>query len=256
MSIVRETLQTSAFLGSFGIAMKTKTVSNPQLTPKTLQFLRDLVENNNREWFHANRPRYDAAKAEVEALTGSLLRGIDTFQSLPNTEVKDCIFRINRDIRFSKDKAPYKKNFAIAIGPGGRHSGRIDYYLHIQPGDESFLGAGMWQPTPQHLAKFRQEVDYNVDELKAIIEAPEFKAYFPEAAGESMKTTPKGYPADHPEIGLLRRKELFFIHRYTDKEVLKPGFADEVIRGCQLIKPYCDYLNYLFFDEQEDAVLL
>jgi len=232
--------------------MKTKTVPSGQITATTLEFLRELAENNNREWFAANRKRYESAKGEVEDLVRRLLAGVETFQHLPNTDVKDCIFRINRDIRFSKDKSPYKLNFAIAIGPGGRHSGRIDYYVHIQPGGESFLGAGMWQPTPQHLAKFRQEIDYNVDELKGIIDAPAFKAYFPEIWGETMKTAPKGYTADHPEIELLRRKQLFFMHRYSDKEVLSPGFAEEILKGIRLIKPYCDYLNYLFFEEEEE----
>ncbi|GAB3922258.1 DUF2461 domain-containing protein [Larkinella terrae] len=236
--------------------MKTKNAPNSQLTVQTLDFLRDLVQNNNREWFHANRNRYDAAKSEFEGFVARLLKGIEMFQPLPNTAVKDCIFRINRDIRFSKDKAPYKKNLAAAVGPGGRHSGRIDFYFHLQPNGETFLGAGMWQPTPAQLAKFRQEIDYNVDELKDIIEAPEFKAYFPEISGETMKTSPKGYSADHPEIDLLRRKELFFIHRYSDKDVLKPDFADEVVKGCQLIKPYSDYLNYLFFDEKDETIRL
>ncbi|GAB3338751.1 DUF2461 domain-containing protein [Larkinella ripae] len=234
--------------------MKTKKAPASQLSVQTLDFLRDLVQNNNREWFQTNRARYDAAKSEFEGLVGRLLQGIETFQPLPNTAVKDCIFRINRDIRFSKDKAPYKKHLAAAVGPGGRHSGRIDYYVHLQPNGESFLGAGMWQPTATHLAKFRQEVDYNVDELKAIIEAPGFRAYFPEITGETMKTAPKGYKADHPEIELLRRKELFFIHRYSDRDVLKPDFADELVKACHLIKPYCDYLNYLFYDEQDETV--
>ena len=236
--------------------MTTKTSSKAAFTAPTLTFLRDLVENNHREWFHANRPRYDAAKTELCAVVERVLTGMGSFEPLANTAVKDCIFRINRDIRFSKDKAPYKSNLAFAIGPGGRHSGRIDYYVHVQPGNQSFLGAGMWQPTPANLAKFRQEIDYNAAELKDIIENEAFRAYFPEASGEVMKTTPKGYPADHPEIELLRRKELFFMHRYTDKDVLKVGFADEIIRGCQIIKPYCDLLNYLFFDEKEEPVTL
>ncbi|MFD2572106.1 DUF2461 domain-containing protein [Spirosoma soli] len=236
--------------------MTTKPASKAALTASTLDFLRDLVENNHREWFQANRNRYDAAKTELCGVVERVLVGMSEFEPLAKTAVKDCIFRINRDIRFSKDKAPYKSNLAFAIGPGGRHSGRIDYYVQIQPGNQSFLGAGMWQPTPTNLAKFRQEVDYNVDELKEIIEADEFKAYFPEASGEVMKTSPKGYSADHPEIELLRRKELFFIHRYSDKDVLKPNFADELIRGCRIIKPYCDFLNYLFFDEKEEPVTL
>ncbi len=226
------------------------------LTASTLTFLTDLVQNNHREWFHANRPRYDAAKAELEAFTARLIDGASSFHPLPNTSPKDCIFRINRDIRFSKDKAPYKPNFAIALGPGGRHSGQIDYYLHIQPNNESFLGAGMWQATPAQLATFRQEIDYNAIGLKRIIEADEFRAYFPEIWGESTKTAPKGYTADHPDIDLLKRKQLFFMHRYTDKEVLKANFATEVLRGCRLVKPYCDFLNELFFEpEPQDSQL-
>ncbi len=236
--------------------MTKPSVSKAQFTAPALAFMRDLVQHNNREWFQANRPRYDAAKAELCGVTERVLAGLSPFEPLANTAVKDCIFRINRDIRFSKDKAPYKPNLAFAIGPGGRQSGRIDYYVHIQPGNQSFLGAGMWQPTPANLAKFRQEIDYNVQELKDIIDADEFKAYFPEASGEVMKTTPKGYSTDHPEIELLRRRELFFMHRYTDKDVLKAGFADEIIRGCRIIKPYCDLLNYLFFDEKEEPVEL
>jgi uncharacterized protein (TIGR02453 family) len=236
--------------------MATKNNIKSTFTKPTFTFLSELVENNHREWFHANRSRYEAAKAELCGVVERVLSGLSAVEPLANTAVKDCIFRINRDIRFSKDKAPYKSNLAFAIGPGGRHSGRIDYYVQIQPGNKSFLGAGMWQPTPTNLAKFRQEIDYNGQELKDIIEAEDFRTYFPEVSGELMKTTPKGYPADHPEIELLRRKELFFIHRFTDKEVMKADFADEVIRGCQLIKPYCDFLNYLFFDEKEEAITL
>ncbi|GAB3990156.1 DUF2461 domain-containing protein [Spirosoma daeguense] len=236
--------------------MKAKSAPKAVFTSDTLTFLRDLVQNNNREWFHANRSRYDAAKAELCNVVDYVLKGLGPVEPLANTSVKDCIFRINRDIRFSKDKAPYKSNLAFAIGPGGRHSGRIDYYVHIQPGGQSFVGAGMWQPTPTNLAKFRQEVDYNVDELKDIIENDTFKSYFTEAQGELLKGAPKGYSADHPEIDLLRRKELFFIHRFTDKEVLGAQFADELIQGCRLLKPYCDWLNYLFFDEKEEPVTL
>lgn len=236
--------------------MATKLTAKAALTVQTLDFLRELAENNHRDWFQANRSRYDAAKGELARLVERVLAGMSAFEPLANTAAKDCIFRINRDIRFAKDKTPYKQNLAFAIGPGGRHSGRIDYYVHIQPGNQSFLGAGMWQPTPANLAKFRQEIDYNAGGLKEIIEADEFRRYFPEASGDVMKTTPKGYAADHPEINLLRRKELFFMHRYTDKAVLNARFAEEIIHGSRILKPYCDLLNYLFFDEKEEAVTL
>ncbi|MPR36461.1 DUF2461 domain-containing protein [Salmonirosea aquatica] len=226
------------------------------LTANTLRFLVDLAENNNREWFQENRKRYEEAKADFTHLVSNLLKEISQTEDLGNTEPKDCIFRINRDIRFAKDKRPYKKNFSAAFGPGGRHSGRVDYYLHIQPGNESFLGAGMWSPAAAQLAKYRQEVDYNAAELKKIIHAEDFRTYFPEIHGESIKTTPKGFSKDHPEIELLRRKELFFSHRFTDKEVLSKNLIPEVLKGVTLIKPYCDFLNYIFHDEPEADTII
>lgn len=222
------------------------------LTNTTLGFLEDLAENNNRDWFTENRKRYEAAKKEFEIVVTKLIKGVSQFAPLPNTEAKDCIFRINRDVRFSKDKSPYKQWFSAALGVGGRHSGRTDFYLHIQAG-ESFLGSGMWAPEPKHLAKFRQEIDFNPQALKSIIEAPEFRAYFPEIWGETLKRAPKGYAEEHPDIDLLKRKQLFFMHKYTDDEITSPGFVDEVVKGCRLIKPYCDYLNFLFFEEEEET---
>lgn len=222
------------------------------LHPQTLLFLQELAENNNREWFHANKKQYDTIKASLEELVGELIVEVGKIEDLGATKVKDCIFRINRDVRFSKDKSPYKQHLSAAIGAGGRKSGRIDYYLHIQPGGESMLGAGMWNPTPAQLAKYRQEIDYNAAELKGIIEQPEFKAYFPEVWGESMKTAPKGYDKEHPEIELLRRKQLFFMHKFTDKEVLSGNFVKLIVDGIVVLKPYCDFLNYIFFDEEVD----
>lgn len=222
------------------------------VSQSSFDFLADLRENNNREWFQVNRHRYEQAKKELEQLVEFLLTETEKLQPLGPTKVKDCIFRIYRDIRFSKDKTPYKKFLSAAIGPGGRGSGRIDYYLHLEPNNQSFLGAGMWSPTSAQLQKYRQEIDYNAAELKGIIEAEEFRTYFPEVLGEIMKTAPKGYPKDHEEIALLRRKELFFIHRFTDEEVLQDTFKEQVMEGIKLLKPFCDFLNYIFFDEGKE----
>ncbi len=227
------------------------------LQPETLAFLRDLADHNNREWFQNNRPRYEKARKDFESLVAGVLSAMAPVMDMGNTQVKDCIFRINRDIRFSKDKSPYKKYLSAGLGPGGRNSGRIDFYLHIQPGGESFLGGGMWETRPELLAKYRQEVDYNAAELKAIIEDPVFRRFYPEVWGEVMKTAPKGYPKDHPEIGLLRRKQLFFMHKFPDRELHSPGLVDKIIEGVVLLKPFCDLLNYIFFDEatEEDLSL-
>ncbi|GHB81780.1 DUF2461 domain-containing protein [Persicitalea jodogahamensis] len=222
------------------------------LSPKTLRFIKDLTQNNNRDWFQENRKRYEAAKEDFTNLAERLILEVGQFEELGNTLPKDCVFRINRDIRFAKDKRPYKNNLSMAIGPGGRHSGRVDYYLQIQPGDQSFLGAGMWSPTANQLAKYRQEVDYNAAELKKIIENEEFRNFFPEIHGAALKTTPKGFLKDHPEIELLRRKELFFLHRFKDEVVQSETFIPEILHAIHLIKPYCDFLNYIFHDEKEE----
>jgi uncharacterized protein (TIGR02453 family) len=220
---------------------------------KTLHFLKQLAENNNRDWFQQNRKDYDAAKADMERLVAYLIEEVGKFQDLGNLQVKECLLRINRDIRFSKNKAPYKNNLSAGIGPGGKSSGKIDYYLQVQPGDLTFLGGGMWETTPEQLARFRQEIDYNADELKQIISQPEFHAFFPDIEGDTLKTTPKGYPKDHPEIELLKRKQLFFLHRFTDKEVSSKDFGKQVLAGIKLLKPFTDYMNYVLYEQPAES---
>ena len=221
------------------------------LTHHSLQFLRNLEQNNNREWFHANRKDYEQTKDEFENLCQEILTEIAKFQeNLLNTSVKSCIFRINRDIRFSADKSPYKNHLAAAFGSGGRNSGKVDFYLHIEPNVKSFLGGGMWFPTSTQLVSFRQEIDYSPQRLKNIIEEENFKRYFDEIHGEKVKKVPKGYSAEHPDIELLKYKELFFIHRFTDEKILSKTFVPEVVNGCRILKPYLDYINNLFYDQE------
>ena len=219
------------------------------IDPKTLQFLTDLAANNHKEWFHENRHRYDLAKENFLNFSSEVLKGLQQFQpNLINTDAKKCILRINRDIRFSKDKCPYKNYLGVGWGPGGKSSGLADYYLQLEPG-KSFLGGGMWAPSAANLAKWRQEIDYNPGALKGIIEDKTFAATFPNRHGEQLKTSPKGYAADHPEIDLLRYKELFFFKNYSDKEVCGPDFTHQVVEDCKVLKPYLDYVNELFFGE-------
>ena len=218
------------------------------LTQHTLQFLNNIAENNNREWFHANKKDYELVKIEFESFCSEILTGLSKFQEdLHNTTAKSCILRINRDIRFSLDKSPYKQYLGAGFGPGGKSSGKVDFYLQIQP-NESFLGGGMWSPTSIQLANFRQEIDYNPSNLKKIIEKEDFVKYFNEIHGEKVKNAPKGYSTDHPNIDLLRYKQLFFVHKYSDEKVLKKDFYETVIEGCQLLKPYLDYLNKIYFE--------
>jgi uncharacterized protein (TIGR02453 family) len=216
----------------------------------TFIFLRNLEENNNREWFLNNKVSYEYAKNNFTDFCEQLLNLLKEIQpNLLNTEIKNCIFRINRDVRFSKNKNPYKNHLSAAFGPGGRNSGKIDFYFHLQ-NNETFLGGGMWQPSPENLNKFRQEIDYNPGTLKSIIYSSDFKANFPHVYGEKLKTSPKNYNSDHPEIDLLRYKELFFMAKYTNEEVLSEGFLNKLLKDCEILKPYIDYLNDLFYDNE------
>jgi uncharacterized protein (TIGR02453 family) len=218
-----------------------------------LDFLNKLSSNNNREWFNQNRNLYEASKEKFLLFVDVMLKQLQLIEpTFANTQAKDCVFRINRDIRFSKDKSPYKNHFSAAFGHGGRNSGRIDYYFQLQPGD-SFLGAGMWQPTPRNLTLFRQELDYNPDTLKSIIFSDKFTEAFPEAYGEKLKKVPKGYDINHPEKELLKRKELFYICRFDDIEIVSKNFENLLFAKMVILKPYIDYLNHLFFLNENET---
>ena len=225
------------------------------ITKSTFDYLQDLKNNNNREWFHANRKRYDALKVSFEETIKELIFSFGEFENMTNVEVKHCNYRIARDVRFTHDKSPYKTWLSASLSEGGRKSGRVDYYLHIQEG-ESFIGGGMWAATPEQLAKFRQEVDYNAQELKKIIYDPNFVKLFGEPEGDFVKSAPKGYSKDHPEIELLRKKQLFFIHKFTQDEVLSPDFVSKVSEVARSLKPFLDFLNYVFFDNVEPEIKL
>lgn len=217
---------------------------------QTLHFLEDLAKNNEKEWFHNHKQRYEEARENFTEFSAGVLEKLKTIQEdLLHTDVKKCILRINRDVRFSKDKTPYKIYFGAGFGPGGKSSGRADFYFQLEPGGKSFLGGGMWAPSPENLSKWRQEIDYNPSALKNIIYSKEFSRYFTENSGVQLKTKPKDYEADHPEIDLLRYKELFFYRNYCDETVCSKEFENEIFKGCQILKPYLDYVNGLFFDD-------
>jgi uncharacterized protein (TIGR02453 family) len=221
------------------------------ITRNTFDFLQDLKQNNNREWFHTNKKRYDVVKANFEETIKELIGSIGEFENMTNVEVKHCNYRIARDVRFSTNKDPYKTWLSASFSAGGRKSGRMDYYLHIQDG-ESFLGGGMWAPTPEHLAKLRQEIDYNAQELKSIIYDSNFVKMFGEAEGEAVK----GYSKDNPEIELLRKKQMFYWHKFTEEEVCSSDFVNKITESARTLKPFLDFLNYIFFDNVEPEIKL
>ena len=183
---------------------------------KAVDFLEKLKANNNREWFQANKRLYDDAKGEFEQLIAMLIpvvRGIDS--GVDVVSPKECLFRIFRDVRFSKDKSPYKTNFGAFIAKGGRKSPYAGYYLHIEPG-ASFVGGGAYMPESQYLKAIRTEIFENAEEYKTIITSDDFRKYFGGMFGEKLKTAPKGFPKDFADIDLLKNKHYAVTHRVED----------------------------------------
>lgn len=209
-----------------------------------LSFLSELGANNNKEWMDANRGAYLQAKADFEALVNVLLRNLQAIDpGLNGLTAKDCIFRINRDIRFSKDKSPYKHNFGASIAEGGKKSLNAGYYLHIQPGDESFFGGGLYMPAGAQLKKVRQEIDYNAPELLKIVTAEDFKQAYGRIQGEKLSRAPKGYDPHHPNIEFLKLKSYVALHKLSDDDIKSPKLIENLTHNFQVLKPFIDFLN-------------
>lgn len=210
-----------------------------------LKFLRDLAKHNDREWFENNKPRFVEAKENFEVFVAELLEEMITFdESLAGLDPKKLTFRIYRDVRFSKDKRPYKTNFAAGFSAAGKGMGKPSYYLQVEPGGQSFVAVGLFSPEPEPLAKVRQEIDYNGDKLKKILAEKKFKASFDGFWEEgALKNAPKGYPKDHPYVDWLRLKNFIVIRNFTDAEVTEGKFLKLAATAIRSGKPLNDFLN-------------
>jgi uncharacterized protein (TIGR02453 family) len=211
----------------------------------TLTFLADLSRNNNKAWFDSHRLAYDAARRTFEQLVEDLIDEFRASDHLEDVTAKDCIARIYRDVRFSKDKSPYKTNFAAHVAPGGWRSTVLGYYVSIAPHGQSLVAGGLHDPTPAQLDRFRQAIDRDPAPFKKVTGAKAFVDTFGAVEGERLKTAPKGYDREHPEIALLQLKQILAMHALSDEEVLAPDFVDQVITVCRAMKPFLDYLNRL-----------
>ena len=209
-----------------------------------LSFLSDLRRNNNRNWFEKNKYRYKEALGYFTEVVHEIIKELGrTEPEISLLEPKDCIFRIYRDIRFSKDKTPYKLYFGAYFSAGGKSGAQAGYYLHFEPEDESFLGGGLYHPAAEKLAKVRQEIDYNASELASIVKRENFKRIFGEIQGESLVRPPKGYSEDHPQIELLKLKDFFVIHKLSDKSIKEKNFVRNAVSKYKTMKPFNDFLN-------------
>lgn len=216
------------------------------ISKNTMRFLKDLSENNHRDWFLANKTRYDAAQAEflifVEALFKQLVK-VDP--GVGHHRPKDCIFRIYRDVRFSKDKSPYKTHFGAYVSPALKKSEihtRAGYYIHLQPG-ESFVAGGAYTPESQWIKAIRQEIDYNSAEFLKIVKSKKFIDFFGDLEGERLKTTPKDYASNHPMIDYIKMKSFLATHSFKDKQVLSDDFLPETVKVFKAMAPLNAFLN-------------
>ena len=216
------------------------------ITQSTFKFLQDLKQNNDRDWFLANKPRFEEAKKEFENFIDQLIGAITKFDnSIAHHRAKDCIFRIYRDVRFSKDKSPYKTHFGAHISSAAKKSeihSRAGYYIHIEPGG-SMLAGGAYVPQGPWIKAIRQEISYNADELKKILNNTEFKNYFGEMEGEKLKRAPKGYEPDHPEIELLKFKSFLAVNKCTDQQATSIDFLDHSAGVFKALHPFDQFLN-------------
>lgn len=206
----------------------------------TLDFLQDLRFNNHKAWFDENRKRYEQARATFEAFVGDIIQHFKPVEDLGNTTVKECLYRINRDIRFSKDKTPYNAHMAALIGKGGRKGEGRGYYVHIEPG-ASMIAGGFYMPTPEQLKQIREAIADKPAKLRAVLDAPDFKKYYGQMEGDKLKTAPKGYTSDHPALDLLQYKQFLASHKLQDEEVLAEHFTADVVKICAALKPFVGY---------------
>ncbi|OXB07721.1 DUF2461 domain-containing protein [Flavobacterium pectinovorum] len=216
------------------------------LTKESLQFLDDLKKNNNREWFQDNKKRYEVFKKDYHQLVSDFLDAMKPLDpSLELLEVKNCTFRINRDIRFSKDKSPYKAHLGVWMSSGAKGANRSGYYVHIEKG-ASFIAGGFYSPESEDLKKVRKEIAFFHDDLEAILADKNFKKEFGSLdinENNSLKSMPRGYEKDHPAIEFLKLKSFTATQKYDISEVTKKDFVAKMSQKLIALKPLNEFIN-------------
>lgn len=213
------------------------------IQPATFDFLRGLKAHNDKTWFDANRNAYEAARGNFIDLVEQVLNESAKFDpDLGGLEAKKTIFRINRDVRFSKNKDPYKTNFGASLSKGGKNFPGAGYYLQIEP-DQCFLGGGIYMPMAPELRKIRDFIDHHGAELEEILHDPEFVDFYGKMDGEQLKTAPKDFEKDHPYLHLLKFKSFTAIRAFTPEQAMQADFAHWTSNGFRILKPLIDYLN-------------
>lgn len=209
------------------------------IVPKeTFTFFKKLEKNNDRDWFNEHKKEFKAIEAEVKLFYNAILDDLNKGDVVDKLKV----FRIYRDVRFSKNKAPYKTHFG-----GSFHRKKPElrggYYIHLQPNDKSFIATGFWEPNKEDLFRIRKEFEMDDQEIRVIVNKKSFKSIWGEFVGDEVKTAPKGFSKEHPAIDLIKKKQYIFTKSFTDKEVLDKDFSKSVMSAFKAIRPYFDYMS-------------
>ncbi len=216
----------------------------------TIKFLKDLEKNNNRDWFLGHKSQYELSLQNVKDFSNEVVKALNKKDQIEDARV----FRIYRDVRFSKDKAPYKNNFGIHFTRASvlRRGG---YYLHLEPG-KSFAGGGFWAPNPEDLKRIRDEFAFDDKPIRKIVNSKSFVKYFGQLEGEELKTAPSGYDREHPAIDLIRKKQLTISRKFKDKEVTDPNFLKEVALTFEAMRPFFDYMSEVLTTDINGQLLI
>lgn len=209
-----------------------------QVPKEALDFFKKLEKNNDRDWFNDHKLEYKKIEKEVKGFYNAVFSSLKEHDDLDKLKM----FRIYRDVRFSKNKSPYKTHFG-----GSFHRAkpklRGGYYLHIQPNNESFIATGFWEPAPADLLRIRKEFEMDDSDIRAILKDENFSSVWGGFVGDEVKTAPKGFSKDHNAIDLIKKKQYIFVKKFSDKEVLDESFVNQINLSFKAIRPYFDYMS-------------
>lgn len=213
-------------------------MATSHFTTEILDFFKRLEKNNNRDWFNENKPEFKQCEAMAKTAYNNIFEALNKHDNVDNFKM----FRIYRDVRFSKNKLPYKTHFG-----GSFHRQKPElrggYYVHIQPNNESFIATGFWEPNKEDLLRIRREFEQDDEEIRTIINNKKFKSVWGEFVGDELKTAPRDFDKNHPAIDLIKKKQYIFVKKYTDKEVTSDSFIKDVDNSFKAIRPFFDYMS-------------
>jgi len=215
----------------------------------SVSFFKKLKKNNNRDWFAENKPKFKELQLEIKTFGEELKDRLNEFDNVDRFK----LFRIYRDVRFSKDKTPFKTHFGLTwhrtkpLYRGG-------YYLHISPG-KNFLACGFWDPNPNDLKRIRKELEYDAKEFRDIISSKEFFSVWGNLEGSELKTAPRNFDKNHPDIDLIRKKQYIFSISFLDEEVCEPQFINKLENALEKVRPFTDYMSDVLTSDENGESL-